>query len=160
MTPLAQAAAVCAIVLGTGAATVTAIKGDVVEPVIPDAPWALSTALDGRTFYTVDIVQQTGEVLEDQLIFKDGTFQSAMCQKYCDFGWTPYQTWSEGDTVHFTATTTCPDAPHRVVWHGAVTGDDVSFEATWTTRRWYWTHQINAIGSGSVTPPAGEAPTG
>jgi hypothetical protein len=75
-----------------------------------------------------------------------------MCQEYCDFGWSEYRTKEIDGTLHFTATTRCPDAPHTVVWYGTVTGEDVRFEATWTTRRWYWTYQIEATGAGSTTP--------
>ena len=108
----------------------------------------------------MDTIRETGEVLQDELHFVDGRFQSAMCQKYCDFGWSEYRTWKEGDAIRFTTTTRCPDAPHTVVWYGTVTGDDVRFEGTWTTRRWYWTRQLNAAGAGSLTPQADAATSG
>lgn len=139
--------------LGTGAVAVTVMRADPPAPVVPDSPWQADGALDGRVFHTVDTIVETGEVLRDALHFADGRFQSAMCQKYCDFGWSEYRTWADGAVIHFTATTACPDAPHTVVWHGQVTGDDIRFEGTWTTRRWYWTRQINVVGEGSTTPP-------
>ena len=160
MTPIAQASAIAVIVLGTGAATVTVLNDDIPDLTIPDGPWTPGTGLDGRIFRTTDRVHQTGEVLTDELHFRDGRFQSAMCQKYCDFGWTEYQTWTGGETVHFTVTTTCPDAPHTVAWYGTVTGDRIDFEGTWTTRRWYWTRQINVSGTGSLTPADAPAASG
>lgn len=160
MTPIAQAAAIAALALGTGAATVTVMNEDKPDLAVPEGPWEPGSALDGRVFYTVDTIAETGEVLTDELHFRDGRFQSAMCQEYCDFGWSEYQTWTEGDTIRFATTTTCPDAPHTVVWYGMVTGDEISFEGTWTTRRWYWTRQLNATGAGSTTPPDATAPSG
>ncbi|WP_413717309.1 hypothetical protein [Silicimonas sp. MF1-12-2] len=160
MTPIAQASAIAAIVLGTGAATVTVLNEDIADMAVPDGPWEPGIGLDGRIFHTTDRVEETGEILNDELHFKDGRFQSVMCQQYCDFGWSEYQTWTEGETIHFTTTTTCPDAPHSVVWYGTVTGDRIDFEGTWTTRRWYWTRQINVSGTGSPTPPDAPAASG
>ena len=160
MTPIAQAAVVAALALGTGAATVTVMNDDLADLAVPEGPWAWGDALDGRVFYTTDRIEQTGEVLKDELQFVDGRFQSVMCQVYCDFGWSEYQTWIEGDVIHFTTTTICPDAPHTVVWYGTVTGDNITFEGTWTTRRWYWTRQLNVSGAGSVVPAEGQAISG
>lgn len=160
MTPFAQAAAVAAIAFGTGATAVTMLNEDMPDYAVPEKAWTVGAALDGKVFYTTDRLLETGEILQDELHFKDGTFQSAMCQVYCDFGWSDYKTYIDGDTIHFTTTTTCPDAPHTVVWYGTVTGDTVQFEGTWTTRRWYWTRQLNAIGAGSTEGRPIEAPTG
>lgn len=160
MTTIAQVAAMAAIAVGTGAATLTVMNDDIADLVVPEGPWELGGALDGRVFYTTDRVKETEEVLKDELHFVDGRFQSAMCQVYCDFGWSEYRTWIEGDVIHFTTTTVCPDAPHTVVWYGTVTDDDISFEGTWTTRRWYWTRQLNVSGAGSVAPADGQAASG
>ena len=160
MTPIAQAAAIAAIALGTGAATVTVMNDDIADLEVPAGPWDSGGLLDGRVFYTTDRIEETEEVLNDELHFVDGRFQSAMCQAYCDFGWSEYQTWEEGGTIHFTTTTVCPDAPHTIVWYGRVTGDEISFEGTWTTRRWYWTRQLNASGTGSTVPDDGLAGSG
>ena len=98
---------------------------------------------------------------EPLLHFVDGRFQSKMCQVYCDFGWSEYQTATVDGVIHFTTTTTCPDAPHTVVWYGMM-GDDgkISFEGTWTTRRWYWTRQLNVMGEGAALASAETAPAG
>ncbi len=160
MTPIVQAAAVAAITLGTGATAVTVLNEDIPDLAVPEMAWSEGTELDGKVFYTADRLLETGEALEDELHFVDGTFQSAMCQVYCDFGWSDYQTYVDGETIHFTTTTVCPDAPHTIVWYGTVTGDEVTFKGTWTTRRWYWTRQLNAIGEGSVHGRPDEAPTG
>ncbi|SMX36224.1 hypothetical protein [Maliponia aquimaris] len=154
MTPIAQAGAAAILALGAGAATVSVMRPDAPAVAIPAAPWAAGHALDGRVFETVDTVGDPGKVMTDTLRFADGRFQSERCQEYCDFGWSTYLTWYEGDTIHFTVTTTCPEAPHSVVWHGTVQGGTLRHEATWTTRRWYWTRHIAATGQGTEVPPA------
>lgn len=156
MTSTLQAATVAALLLGTGAATVSAMKTDIPDYAVPDGPWQAGGALDGVVFHTVDTVRETGEVMRDELHFAAGGFLSAMCQDYCDFGWSDYRTWTDGAVIRFTATTRCPDAPHTVVWYGTVDGDALRFEATWTTRRWYWTRQINIVGEGVASGPAAD----
>ena len=87
MTPIIQAAAVAVLALGTGAATVTVMREDVADFAVPEKAWAAGNAFDGMVFRTRDTVLETGEILEDELHFVDGRFQSKMCQVYCDFGW-------------------------------------------------------------------------
>ena len=154
MTPIAQAAAIAALPLGTGAATVSVMSPDIPDMPVPQAAWAPGSALDGKSF-TLPAVPQPGD--RDQtavLHFRAGTFQSADCEEYCTFGWSDYQTWTEGEITHFTATARCPTEPHTVVWHGKVVGDDMTVAFSWTTRRWYWTHQITGAGTGTALPPA------
>lgn len=161
MTPTLQAAAIGVAALGTGATAVTLMNEDVPDLAVPAGPWEAGTELDGRVFRLSSLVKESGEVLDEtKLSFADGRFQSSRCQIYCDFGWSSYQTWTEGEVTHFAATTHCPDAPHTVVWYGTVEGDELHFEGTWTTRRWYWTRQINVIGDGSPVGPGGEAISG
>lgn len=158
MTRILQAIAIGVLALGAAAGAVSVMNRDFPDLAVPDGDWVAGHALDGRVFHTVDTIVGTGEVLTDQLHFAEGRFQSAMCQEYCDFGWTAYRTKHVAGTLHFTATTRCPDAPHTVVWHGTVTGDTIRFDATWTTRRWYWTRQIAVVGTGSTTPRADAGP--
>jgi len=156
MAHVTQAVMVVALALGTGATTVAVVNEDIPDMAVPDMAWEQSGALDGRSF---DILAQVGdnETLEtDRLVFSEQGFMSLDCQLYCDFGYSDYQTMQEGDVVHFTATTRCPTAPHTVVWVGTVTGDEIDVKASWTTRRWYWTHQIMAIGSGAQIPEGAE----
>ena len=153
MSQILQIAVIAIATLGTGAATLSVMKPDVPDMAVPEGAWEPGSALDGKVFYTTDTIVDTGEILKDELAFQDGTFQSVMCQAYCDFGWSDYQTKMVGGTLHFTARTVCPEAPHTVVFYGTVEGDDIRFEGTWTTRRWYWTHQINVVGEGSTRPP-------
>lgn len=138
--------------LGTGAATLAVLNEDMPDFAVPEGAWEDGSVLDGTVFYTNDTVIETGEELIDEMHFRDGTFQSAMCQVYCDFGWSDYQTKEVDGVLHFTATTKCPDAPHTVVFYGKIEGEQVTVQGTWTTRRWYWTRQINVIGQGSTTP--------
>lgn len=149
-----KAIALLLAVIATGAATVALVKQDMPDMAVPDAAWEAGTALDGMVFYTTDTIVETGDVVIDEFHFKDGTFQSSMCQIYCDFGWSDYKTWQEDETIHFYVVTRCPDAPHTVVFLGKVVDGQLTFAGTWTTRRWYWTHQINVTGFGAMTPTA------
>ena len=54
-----------------------------------------------------------------------------------------------GDVIHFTARTIRPDVPHTVVWYGAVEGDTLDVDGTWTTRHWYWTNRIEITATGA-----------
>ncbi len=110
---------------GTGAATPTVMNEDIPELAVPDRPWVGAGALDGRAFTIHGIYLDSGARLTDELPFRDGTFQSE-------------------------ATTLCPDAPHTVVWYGAVVGDEITVDVTWTTRRGYWTNQIAIEASGAI----------
>lgn len=154
VTPYMQLLAVGALAIGATTGAVGLMTRDIPDLSVPDGPWQAGGALDGRVFYTVDRVVGSDEMLRDELHFVDGRFQSSKCQQYCDFGWSDYETKHIEDTLHFTVTTRCPEAPHTVVWYGSVTGDDIQLEGTWTTRRWYWTHQIEFEGQGSTVAPA------
>lgn len=160
MPQIIQVAAIAIATLGTGAATLGYMNPDISDYPIPEGDWARGHELDGRTFHTIDTVVETGEVITDELVFEDGMFQSVMCQAYCDFGWAEYRSKTIDGTLHFSGRTVCPDAPHTVVFYGTVVGDEIRFEGTWTTRRWYWTRQINVIGHGSTVPTDGPAASG
>jgi hypothetical protein len=151
LTQLLQVAAIALATVGTGAATLTVMKEDIPDLVVPDGPWVAGSALDGRAFSITGTDLASGATLEDKVLFRDGTFQSVDCQEYCDFGWSEYRTKVIDGVTYFTTTTLCPDAPHTVVWYGAVEGDAITLELTWTTRRWYWTNQIAVEGSGIAT---------
>jgi hypothetical protein len=125
---------------------------DIPDLAIPEGDWAATGALDGMTFRIHGEDLSSGAELEDEILFRDGTFQSTDCEEYCNFGWSDHKTKDVDGVVHFTVTAICPDAPHNVVWYGTVKGDEVAIEVTWTTRRWYWTNQISAQASGTATP--------
>lgn len=150
MTQIIQMAAIALATLGTGAATMSVMNADIPDLQVPEGAWVSSGALDGRAFTVLGTDVESGAVLEDALLFRDGAFQSVDCQNYCDFGWSAYQTKDIDGVVHFTATTICPDAPHTVVFYGRVEGDAITLEGTWTTRRWYWTNQIVMQASGAA----------
>jgi len=152
MTQILQIAAIAFATLGTGAATMTVMNKDIPDLAVPEGAWTAGVELDGRAFDIRGLDVASGAVLEDEILFRDGTFQSVDCQSYCDFGWSDYQTKVIDEVIHFTARTICPDAPHTVVWYGTVTGDTVEVDATWTTRRWYWTNQIVIAAEGSAVP--------
>lgn len=149
MTPLGQAAAIALLTAGTGAATVSVLNEDIPDMAVPEAAWTDDHVLDGRVF-RIEATLDNGETDTDELHFVDGGFMSMGCEAYCAFGYSDYRTWIDEDgVIHFTTTARCPSAPHTTVWHGQVTGDEMTVEMSWTTRRWYWTHQINGLGTGS-----------
>ena len=160
MAQIVQAVAIALATLGTGAATISVMNGDIPDLQVPEGPWSASGALDGRSFEILGEDTESGAVLEDLLIFRDGTFQSVDCQNYCDFGWSDYQTKEIDGVIHFAVRTVCPDAPHTVVFYGQVDGDDITVDATWTTRRWYWTNQIVLTATGELVPAIGEGSAG
>jgi hypothetical protein len=151
MPQILQIAAIALATFGTGAATMSVMNEDIPDLEVPEGAWVSTGALDGRAFTVLGVDVESGAVLEDELLFRDGTFQSVDCQNYCDFGWSDYQTKDIDGVIHFTATTICPDAPHTVVFYGRVEGDTITLEGTWTTRRWYWTNQIVLEASGAAT---------
>lgn len=152
MTQILQIAAIALATCGTGAATLSVMNEDIPDLAIPEGNWAVTGTLDGMTFKIHGKDLSSGAELEDEIHFRDGTFQSADCEEYCNFGWSDYVTKQVDGVTHFTATTICPDAPHTVVWYGTVTGDTVALDVSWTTRRWYWTNQISLRGSGTARP--------
>ena len=160
MPQIFQVAAIALATLGTGAATMTVMNEDIPDLQVPDGAWSANGALDGRSFDVLGADTKSGAVLEDLLVFRNGTFQSLDCQKYCDFGWSEYQTKEIDGVIHFTARTVCPDAPHTVVFYGRVDGDDITVDGTWTTRRWYWTNQIVLTATGKSMPATDESPAG
>lgn len=153
MPQILQVAAIALATLGTGAATMTVMNEDIPDLQVPEGEWTASDALDGLSFRIAGTDLDSGAVLEDLILFRDGTFQSLDCQEYCDFGWSEYRTKEVDGVIHFTARTICPDAPHTVVWYGRVDDDIVALDLTWTTRRWYWTNQIQATATGKAVPP-------
>ena len=154
MTPILQAAAIAAVSLGTGAATLSVMSDDIPDLAVPEMEWVAGTELDGRRFAITATLDRGDEMQTDVLHFEDGGFMSLDCEVYCNFGFTEYRTWTNGEVIHFTTAPTCADAPHHVVWYGTVIGDEIEIEMTWTTRRWYWTHQIVGQGGGMALPDA------
>ncbi len=153
MPQILQIAAIVVATFGAGAATLTVMNEDIPDLAVPEGDWTSSGALDGMAFAISGMDLASGAELEDELLFRNGTFQSVDCEEYCNFGWSDYKTKDIDGVIHFTATAICPDAPHTVVWYGQLTGDEMAIDVTWTTRRWYWTNQIQIEGVGLALPP-------
>jgi hypothetical protein len=130
MRQILQVAAIAVATLGGGAATMTVMKPDIADFAVPEGDWSAGSILDGRSFHIKGADSDSGEVLIDDLVFRDGTFQSGNCEEYCEFGWSNYDTNVLNDVIHFTARTVCPDAPHTVVWFGSATGDEIQVSGT------------------------------
>jgi hypothetical protein len=157
MSQVFQIAVIAAATLGTGAATLTVMNKDIPDLAVPEGDWVTTGALDGLAFRIYGEDLSSGAELEDDIVFRDGTFQSTDCENSCSFGWSDYKTKELDGVIHFTTTAICSDAPHTVVWYGTVTDDTVEVDVTWTTRRWYWTNQIPIRALGKVTPSDAEA---
>ncbi|MGI1662026.1 hypothetical protein ACRDNQ_07285 [Palleronia sp. KMU-117] len=115
MAQIFQAAAIVPATIGTGAATMTVMNQNIPDFAVPEGEWTATHLLDGRSFHIVAVDLDSVEVLRDELIFRDGTFQSVNCPVYCDFCWSDYETKVREDVIQFTARTICPDAPRTVV---------------------------------------------
>ena len=87
MTQLLQIAVIAVATLGTGAATLSVMNKDIPDLVVPEGDWASTGALDGMTFKIYGRDLASGAELEDDIVFRDGTFHSADCEEYCKFGW-------------------------------------------------------------------------
>lgn len=153
MPQILQVAALAAATLGTGAATLTVMNEDIPDLEVPAGDWVASGALDGMTFNVLGRDLDSGAELTDDIVFRDGKFQSVDCQNYCDFGWSDYKTKEVDGVLYFTTTTLCSEAPHTVVWYGTVVDEQLTVDLTWTTRRWYWTNQIRGQASGALVAP-------
>jgi len=160
MTPIVQAGAIAVVALGTGGAALTAMNDEIPDMPVPDMAWEIGSALDGMTFAIDVVLDQSDSDQSDVLRFADGMFLSVDCEEHCAFGYTAYFTYTDGDTIHFTTSPVCEDAPHNTVWYGTVTDGVIEVEMSWTTRRWYWTHQITGHGSGALEPTIDMATTG
>lgn len=79
-------AAIALATRGTGAATMTVMNQDIPDLDVPEGAWAVGSALDGGSFDIIGTDVGSGAVLEDLIIFRDGTFQSVDCDNYCNFG--------------------------------------------------------------------------
>lgn len=90
MPQIVQVAAIVFATLGTGAATMSVMNEDIPDFAVPQGPWTTSAALDERVFEILGRDDKSGAVFDDQSTFRNGTFQSADCQEYCDFGWSDY----------------------------------------------------------------------
>lgn len=75
-----------------GAATTTVMNEDIPDLQVPEGAWTAGGEVDGRVFGIIGTDVSSGAVLEDEIIFRDGTFQSVDCQSYCDFGWSACET--------------------------------------------------------------------
>ena len=81
MPQIFHVAAIALATLGTGAATMTVMNEDIPDLQVPDGAWSANGALDGRSFDVLGADTKSGAVLEDLLVFRNGTFQSLDCQK-------------------------------------------------------------------------------
>jgi hypothetical protein len=84
--------------------------------------------LDGRRFDGVFIERGKTSGDADTLIFKDGRFRSAACDRY-GYVEVPYKTLVAGDAVQFEAESESPKYG-RLVWKGVVRAGKLDATAT------------------------------
>lgn len=99
----------------------------------PDA----AAALEGKAF-----VGHTGPLGstaidgEDEIIFKNGRFQSTACTNW-GFDSPPYRATVKPDGIHFDALTRSP-RHGQIQWRGVLSGNTLEATYLWTKQRWYW----------------------
>lgn len=73
---------------------------------------------------------------EDEVHFKNGQFLSTSCTRW-GFGEAPYRFNSDGNRIHFEATT-FSDRHGEIYWKGVVDGELIEATYLWVKERWYW----------------------
>lgn len=92
--------------------------------------------LDGKTFVVEQGEKGKQAKGTDTLIFRNGTFRSAGCDKY-GFGDGAYTATAEGDTIRFAAETRS-ESKGVMHWEGTVRGDRIDATYVWTDKsHWY-----------------------
>ena len=120
---------------------------------------SINTALlDGQSFAARIVRDDTGEdgPLEDRLVFKDGTFASAICERY-NFQAAPYWVRVEGDEIQFISEMFSP-TDGRMLWKGAIRDGALEGTMRWTRERWYWTIDAEHTIRGELMDTTGSAP--
>lgn len=92
---------------------------------------AADDSLDGKT-YSIKINEhgKDGEVRDDVVMFKDGTFLSKDCEQY-GFGAAPYE-YRANDGVTLFITSTKSEKEGEIQWEGKVEGDEISGTMIWS----------------------------
>ncbi len=78
--------------------------------------------------------------LGDTLVFKDGEFSSAICERY-NFSSAPYWIRQDSEQIHFLAELSSP-TDGKMVWQGTVRDGKLEGTMRWTRKRWYWTIDV------------------
>jgi hypothetical protein len=104
--------------------------------------------LDGKVF-----IGQSGEAGkqasgEDTLSFEDGKLHSVECDQW-GFNKGVYTTTMEGSKILFEAETTSPENG-KIMWKGAVEGNTLEAEYTWSKKRLLWTSKKQKWFKGSL----------
>ena len=94
--------------------------------------------LDGRSYVgkNGEKGQQLAEYEDEEIIFKDGMFNSVSCEPY-NFGSGSYTASVVGDKIHFAAVTESP-SHGKISWQGVIDNDQAEVSFVWTKERWYW----------------------
>lgn len=115
-----------------------------------ESPSSVAEPLDGQTFRAgiVQVGEEADGPLEDELMFRDGKFMSAICKRY-NFVEAPYWVRQEGDRIHFLAELTSP-TDGRMLWKGTIEDGKLEGTMRWTKQRWYWTIDTEHVIRGEI----------
>ncbi len=109
------------------------------EAMVASAQIRGSAVLDGLVFTSKVGRAGAAADITDELIFADGLFLSAECERRCNYPARPYFVREKGGRVEFISETRCPNKDATLVWRGTIDGRSIKGEFTWTSSRWYWT---------------------
>ena len=109
------------------------------EVLVQTAEASGSGILDGMTFSSELGPDGKPADVEDTLVFDNGMFVSAECERRCGYPATPYFVRHVGENVEFVSETRCPNKDATLVWRGTVDNGTIKGVLTWTAARWYWT---------------------
>ncbi|MCM0612985.1 hypothetical protein KFJ24_10930 [Marinobacter sediminum] len=100
-----------------------------------------SMPLDGKSFQSsLGPMGQPADV-DDLLVFEDGQFVSAECERRCGYAKVEYWVRAHDDGIQMRAEVPCADSAAVMYWRGTVRGDEIEGSFTWVNKRWYWTFE-------------------
>ena len=126
------------------------VQAERVEAIDPSG----SGILDGMTFASELGPDGKPADVMDTLVFANGLFVSAECERRCNYPAHPYFVRQNGDKIEFLSETRCPDKDAKIVWRGTVDEDTIQGTFTWTVARWYWTIEKEFWFKGTLAEPA------
>lgn len=98
-----------------------------------------SGILDGMTF-SGELGPVGGSAdAKDNLIFTNGVFSSAECERRCGYPAGPYYVRQVGDRIEFVSESNCTYKDATISWRGTIENGLLKGGFTWISSRWYWT---------------------
>jgi len=98
-----------------------------------------SGLLDGMTFFSRLGPAGKPADVQDDLVFANGKFFSAECDRRCGYPPGPYYVRRMGDKIEFISESQCKHKDATLSWKGTVENGTIKGRILWTVERWYWT---------------------